>query len=211
MFGLVFALLLLLPQRLGVDDLVDKVSYTYGRLDNFEADFEQITRDFSNQTSRQRGHVYLKSGKRARFDYLFPEEKQEYFDGKTRTIYIPAPISQARQMPITKDNDERLTIFQIVGNRESPWKDQFKEKRDLLEPPVVQQGNRVVRLIPKNKDLSEVIIEVDPSRFLIDRLAFTYMDGQRSEFIFRNIKTTKLDDSLFKFTAPPGVEVVKEK
>ena len=145
---LVFALLLLVPQPqrpLLVDELVTRVSETYGRLKDFQAEIEQI-QDYSNQPTRLRGHVYLKSGRRARFDYRSPREQSEYFDGKTYTLFEPQ-IGQARQTPISKADDEYLAILQIVGNPESPWKDQFREKQRLSQDPLTP-GDQVVRLIP---------------------------------------------------------------
>ena len=209
MSRLVFVLLLLLPQpqQLPVDELVDRVSQTYGRLKNFQAEIEQ-TQVYSNQTSGLRGHVYLKSGRRARFDYQSPKEVSEYFDGKTYTRFEPI-IGQARQKSMSKADEEYLAILQIVGNPESPWKDQFGQRESLKQVPLTP-GDQVVRLTPKNKNLKDVLIEADPRTFLIHRLVFTYVGGERNEFRFKDIKTTPLDDAMFIFKAPPGVTVIKE-
>ena len=68
MSRLLFALLFLLPQQpLPVDDLIRRVSDTYGRLKDFEADIEQIQQFSSNHKEHLRGHVYLKSGKKGAF------------------------------------------------------------------------------------------------------------------------------------------------
>ena len=201
-------LLLLLPQRLPLNDLLDSVSRTYGRLKNFSAEFEQISQDFSNQTARQRGHVYLQSGRKARFEYVSPVQKTEYFDGQTYTSYLPAPVFQAHRMPVGKVSDDRLAVFHLVGNPESPWKDQFREWEEPRTPPLTP-GDRVIRLIPRSKDLKDVLVEVDPGTFLIRRFVFTYADGERNEFRFSDIKTAPLDPSIFKFKPPPGVEVLE--
>jgi chaperone LolA len=203
------ALLFVLPQSLRPDEFVNRVSDIYGRMENFQADFVQISQDFSNRPSRDRGHVYLKRGRKARFDYKEPEERIEYFDGKIFTKYVPI-ISQARQHPISDEDDERLKIFQIVGNRESPWKDQFGRIETLGGSPLVE-GDQIVRLVPKNnKDVHAVVMEADPRSFFIHRLVFEYADGQRNEFRFTNIQTTPLDNSVFTFTPPPGVQLVRE-
>ena len=209
MSRLVFALLLLLPQpqALLVDELVNRVSQTYGRLKDFQAEIEQI-QYYSNQRTTLRGHVYLKSGRRARFEYQSPKELSEYFDGKTYTRFEPV-IGQARQKAIGKADEEYLAILQIVGNPESPWKDQFGMKESLKQAPLTP-GDQVVRLTPKNKNLKDVMIEVDPGSFLIHRLVFTYAGGERNEFRFKDIKTTPLDIAMFTFNAPPGVVVIKE-
>jgi outer membrane lipoprotein carrier protein len=211
MIKLLFALLAFVPQQqLGADGLVRRVSETYGRMKDFSAEFEQFTYEPSNRTGHQRGLVYLKSAKKARFEYQAPEKKTEVSDGKTFTQYWPE-IKQAQQLPISKVDGGVGAVLQIVGNRAAPWKDEFREYREGEDKPL-RPGNRVVRMIPKNnKDLREVRVEIDPKTFWIYNLAFTYASGDRNEFRFSNIQTsTSLDESLFKFVPPPGVDVVKE-
>lgn len=201
---LFFALLVVLPQTRSPSELVDQVSRTYGRLDSFSADFEQISEDSSNQRVVQRGHVYLKKGRRALFEYSEPQRKSEYFEGKKYTQYIPA-IGQAHQYPMDQADSDVLAIIQVVGNRETPWKNYFSRFEEAGG-----SGNRVVSLTPKNKDLTGVEIEVDPATFFIVRMVIKTVDGQRNQYKFTNIKTAPLADSLFKFVAAPGVEVIKQ-
>ena len=194
----------LVPQQLAPSEIVDRVSRMYGRLDSFSADFEQTSQDSSNQTLVMRGHVYLKTRGRARFEYFSPQKKTDYFDGKNYTVYTPPPINQALVYPMNQANSDLLAIIQVVGNRETPWKNQF-DQFELLQPAV--NGNRVVRLLPaKKRDLKEVLIEVDPNFFIV-RLAITTVDGQRNEFKFTNINIERLPESHFKL--PPGAEVKK--
>jgi len=191
--------------RLSPNDLVSAVSDYYGKLNSLSADFEQIQKD-ANRSTRVRGHVYLKSGRRARFDYVDPIVKSDYFDGKTHTRYLPEE-KNAIQEPMGKSEDERLLIFLILGNRESPWKDEF-DRKETGTVPATFPGNQVVRLIPNNtKNIRDVEVEVDPATRLIHRFGFTRADKTYTEYIFTNIKTAPLDDSLFKFKAPPDVNV----
>ncbi len=53
-------------------------------------------------------------------------------------------------------------------------------------------------------------MEVDPRNFMIHRLVFTYVDGQRNEFRFKNITTAPVDPARFKCDVPPGVELIEE-
>jgi chaperone LolA len=209
MSRLLFALLFLLPQQpLPVDDLIRRVSDTYGRLKDFEADIEQIQEFSSNHKEHLRGHVYLKSERKARFNYEYPRKWSEVFDGKTHTLFEPE-INQATQQAIGKADEEYLTILQIVGNRAAPWKDQFREKQELKQTPL-KPGDRVVKLLPKNKNLKDVLVEVDPGNFMIHRLVFTYAGGEKNEFRFSDIKTAPLDPALFVFKPLPGVKVRKQ-
>jgi outer membrane lipoprotein-sorting protein len=175
MSQLLIALLFLLPQAGAPSELVDQVSRTYGRLDSFSADVEQISEDSSNQRVVNRGHVYLKTGRRALFEYSEPQKIAEYFDGKKYTHYVHA-IGQAFQYPMNRADSDLLAIIQVVGNRETPWKNQFTR----FDEPAPRQGNRVVILKPKNKDLTEVEIEVDPKTFFIVRLVIKTADGWRT-------------------------------
>jgi outer membrane lipoprotein-sorting protein len=207
---LVLVLFFLLPspqsRDLAPHELVSAVSDYYGRLNSLEADFEQKQKD-ANRTTGARGHVYLKTGRRARFDYDSPDVRSDYFDGKTRTKYVPEEknaISEA----MGKSEDERLLIFLILGNRESPWKDEFGRKELLNDDQAVFSGNRVLRLIPNNtKNIRDVLVEVNPTTLLIHRFGFTRADKSYTEYIFRNIKTAPLPDSLFEFKAPPDVKI----
>jgi outer membrane lipoprotein-sorting protein len=143
----------------------------------------------------QRGHVYLKTGKRARFEYLSPQVFTEYYD-KNFTRYVPE-IEQAHQFPINQAESDVLAIIQVVGNRETSWKNYFAEYHETLGVP---GSNRVIRLVPKNKDLKSVEIEVDPTTYFIVRMVITAVNGLRNEFKFTNIKTAPLADSLFKLS-----------
>ena len=192
-------------QRLSPTELVSGVSDRYGRLNSLSADFEQVLKD-ANQTTRVRGHVYLKKGRKARFDYLSPLVKSDYFDGKTHTRYLPDE-KQAFSEAMGRSEDERLMIFLILGNRESPWKDEF-DKKETGTVPALVPGNPVVKLTPNNtKNILDVLIEVDPATMLMNRFGFTRADKTYTEYIFTNIKTTPLDDSLFTFKAPPDVKI----
>lgn len=206
MSRLLIALLFLLPQQrsLSVDDLISRVSDTYGRLRDFEAEIEQIQRLSLNHQALSRGHVYLKSGRKARFDYVSPRKETEFFDGDNYTRFEP----EINQATVGKADPEILAILQFVGNRASPWKDQFREKHGLKQAPL-KQGDQVVRLIPHNKNLKDVLVEVDPVNFMIHRLVFNYAGGESNEFRFSDIKTAPLDPALFVFKAPPGVKFKK--
>jgi chaperone LolA len=202
-----FALFLLAVPQLSPTEVVDRVSTTYGRMNSFSADFEQIQQDSSNQRLVMRGHVYLKTGKRARFEYSSPQVWTEYFDGKNYTKYTPE-IKQAVVTPLNQADSDRLAIIQIVGNRETPWKNYFTR----FVGSTTSQGTRLVELTPKDKDkdLQGVEIEVDPRTFFILRMMITTVDGQRNEFKFTNMQTAPIGDAFFKFAAPPGVQVIKE-
>ena len=100
-----------------------------------------------------------------RFEEKEPEHKLLISDGKWVTEYKVG--LQAEQTPVKKSDDERLQLFQIPWNPE--WQTQFKKTEGPRsgERPVTAT-NRLVRLIPnKDKEIPEILLEVDPATFLI--------------------------------------------
>ncbi len=207
MFLLIALLLMLGPQEPRLDEIVDGIVRTYSRMNDFSAEFEQTTQDISNQRHTYRGLLYLKSGKRMLFEQTVPEHKYLYSDGKWATTYIPG--IQAEQSPVSKTDDERLQLFQIPWNPE--WRNQFSVFEHLVDQKPVTAGYWLVRAIPKKKDLPVILLEVDPTTFLIHRFVTTSPDGETNEFRFKGIKTARLDPSIFVFTAPKGVEVIRNR
>ena len=198
-------LLLLAPQRPGLTEIVDGVVRTYSKMNDFSARFEETTKDISNQRHTYRGLLYLKSGKKMLFDQQTPDRKLLYSDGKLSTEYVPG--IQAVQTPLGKADDERLQLFQIPWNPE--WKNQF-DRFEIGEQPE-SAGNEVIRAIPRKKDLPVILLEVNPRTFLIERFVTTSPDGGTTEFRFTEIRTARLDPSIFEFMAPAGIEVVRNR
>ena len=66
-------------------------------------------------------------------------------------------------------------ILQIVGNRESPWKDAVPREARLGQEPL--KPGTGGEMIPKNKNMKDVLVEVDPVNFMIHRFVFTYAGG----------------------------------
>jgi outer membrane lipoprotein-sorting protein len=199
-------LLLLLPQEPRLDQIVDGVVRTYSKMNDFSARFEETTQDISNRRHTYRGLLYLKSGKKILFDQQTPDRKLLYSDGKLSTEYVPG--IQAVQTPLGKADDERLQLFQIPWNPQ--WRNQF-EQFDKLEAQPVTAGNALIKAVPKKKDLPEILLEVNPRTFLIERFVTTSPEGGTTEFRFTEIKTARLDPSIFEFKAPPGLEVIRNR
>jgi outer membrane lipoprotein carrier protein len=76
----------------------------------------------------------------------------------------------------------------------------------------VHAGDSVLRGVPKGmKDrISEVLLEISPA-FQIDRIIIREVDGTTTDFIFSNTQeNVSVQDSLFRFTPPAGVEVIEQ-
>ncbi len=142
-----------------------------------------------------------------RWEYKNPEEKLFVSNGKTVFLYVPAD-RQVNKETVRESMDERIPLMFLLGR--ANLRNEFQKFETLNTQPIVK-GLRVLRMYPKRKmDLTELVMEVDPTNYHIRRLLLTNANGSRSEFIFSNIRTnTGLRSSFFDFKTPAGVEVLE--
>ena len=188
-------------------NLVKGVERSFAQMNDFRADFHQISRGILNQKQEAAGHLYLKKSKMARWEYKTPEEQFFISDGKTVYLYVPAD-KQVNKEPVKETFDDRIPLMFLLGR--SNLSNEFKEFTLLNTEPHLA-GTKVVRMIPKRKtDLKELIMEVDPQNYQIRRLIMEHVDERREEFIFSNIRiNTGLKASQFEFKIPAGVQVIE--
>jgi outer membrane lipoprotein carrier protein len=194
------------PQGNELNNLVDGVDKTFARMRDFSADFVQIFEDALNRKRQESGHLYLMKPRLMRWEYKNPEDKLFVSDGKTIYNYVPAD-RQVGKEPVSDAVDDRIPMMFLLGR--SGLRNEFARFELLSDKPFLP-GDKVLRMYPRRKtDFNEIVIEVDPVGYLIRRLVFTRVDGERSEFLFMNIVTNSgLKRSLFDFTPPAGVEVL---
>lgn len=195
------------PKQASLVDVVDGIDRTFSRTNDMSADFVQIYHDALNQRQQESGHLYLKRERMMRFEYKQPEEKFYISDSKNLWMYIPAD-KQVMKESIRESIDDRLPFMFLL--RREKLSNEFEQFERLSRQPFVP-GTVVIRMTPKREtDLKELVMEVDPATFLIRRVDMSYIDGQRQEFIFSNIRTNVgLKTSLFDFAVPVGVEVIE--
>src|SRR5215470_16603572 len=191
----------------GLPALIDGVERTFARMNDFSADFHQISKDVLNRTQQAAGHLYLKRQRMARWEYTSPEEQLFVSDGKTVYFYVPAD-KQVNREAVKETFDDRIPLMFLMGR--SDLRNEFT-KFELLAAQPFLAGTKVIRMVPKRKtDLKELLMEVDPQNFQVRRLVLDHSDGSHSEFIFSNIRTnTGLKASVFDFKGPQGVKVVE--
>jgi len=188
-------------------NIVKGVERSFARMNDFRADFHQISHGVLNRKQEAAGHLYLKRSKMARWEYKTPEEQFFISNGKTVYLYVPAD-KQVNKEAVKETFDDRIPLMFLLGR--SNLSNEFKEFTLLNTKPYLP-GTKVVRMTPKRKsDLKELIMEVDPQNYQIRRLIMEHIDERREEFIFSNIQVnTGLKASLFEFKIPAGVQVVE--
>jgi outer membrane lipoprotein carrier protein len=148
----------------------------------------------------EKGVVSLKPPSRMRWEYRDPEKKTFVSDGKTSYFYVPADRqvirreqSDARDLPalILSGQADIVTTFDVA----------------LETGPA---GRQRLRLTPKKPEpeIEHLYVDVDGDE-RIRAILVVDVQGNRSEFAFDDIReNVGLDDRLFRFEVPRGVEVI---
>src|SRR5215472_2190921 len=208
----VFALLtLVLPftsNAATVSEIAHATDEHYNRLKTFKADFTEVYSGPGISRSES-GTLWLKKPGRMRWEYRQPREKLFLTDSHTAFFYVPGE-NQARKTPLKNLDDIRSPLRYLLGKTKLE-----KELEGLsLAPDLTpsRAGDSVLRGVPKDmKDrISEVVLEIS-SGFQIDRIILREVDGTVTDFHFINTQeNVPVQDSLFRFNPPAGVEVIEE-
>jgi outer membrane lipoprotein carrier protein len=148
----------------------------------------------------EKGVVSLKPPSRMRWEYRDPEKKTFVSDGKTSYFYVPADHQVIRR----EQSDTRdLPAMLLSGHA-----DILSTFDVALEttPPGFQR----LRLTPRKSEpeIERLYVDVDASD-RIRSIVVIDAQGNRSQFVFDDIRENMgLDDRLFRFQVPRGVEVI---
>ncbi|MFK7890662.1 MAG: outer membrane lipoprotein chaperone LolA [Granulosicoccus sp.] len=188
-------------QPLQADDGLDELTRFIAELDTFEADFEQsLYGSGPEPLETSVGSVRLKRPGRFVWTYTEPETQIIIADGERIWMY-DKDLEQVTVNPI----DDR-----IVG---SPL-ELLMNAGDLAESFDLRslgdaEGIRWVELSPRepSSDFEMIFIGLDDSGLAAMELRDNF--GQATQIRFSNFKSgIALDDSLFVFDAPDGVDIL---
>ena len=189
------------------DEVINGIQHKYDSINNFSARFTQImvSRAFSHQEIAK-GLVYFKRGGKMRWEYLEPEEKLMVCDGNTIYWYLMED-KQVQVMNLEEWRSEQTPILYLSGR--GRLKEDFSiEKVKLIKP--LDEGNIQLKLIPlrQDSDFQSILMEVNPSRYLVRRMMIIDLLENITDYIFDEIKENQsLSEELFQFVIPKGVEV----
>ena len=191
-----------------LDDVVNGVEATYGKIQDLKADFSQTAHNKSlGQDIKAEGVVYLKKGGKMRWDYKTPAPQQIVSDGKSLWVYTPE-LNQVNKGEAPKALAGPAGSF-LAGL--GKVRDEFTVR--FLNPAskVDAQGRPVLDLTPKAPTplLTRLVLAVDPKDWIV-RQAVIYDQLQNTvtmTFSKPSINSG-LADTLFVFTPPKGAAVV---
>jgi outer membrane lipoprotein carrier protein len=189
-----------------VHSIAAAVDRRYNHLQTLQTDFTEIYRGAGMERTES-GTLWLKKPGKMRWQYRSPRAKLFLSDGTDTWFYLPGE-RQVRRTPVRQLDDLRSPLAFLLGKTKLE-----KELSGLsLAPDVapLTAGNVVLRGVPQAMAdrVTQVLIEVTPASW-IDRIVLEETDGSSTEFRFQGqTEDGRIDDQSFRFTVPPGVEVI---
>ena len=196
-----------LSAQTDVHAIADKVDQRYNHLQTLEAQFSE-TYSGAGMTRTESGTLTLKKPGRMRWDYDQPRPKMFLTDGQTAWFYVPGE-KQVRRAPVKQLDDLRSPLRYLLGK--TKLEKEFVSLSIATDAKPVNPGDIVLRGVPKGMQdrVAQTLLEVTPDG-LIMRITVEELDASVTEFRFLQQKEdVQLADQHFRFTPPPGVEVVQ--
>jgi outer membrane lipoprotein carrier protein len=153
------------------------------------------------------GKVYFKKKGMMRWDYEVPKQKI-ISDGQSLWFYQPDD-NQVMVSEISKDFLEKTPLAFLAGEGDLRRDFNLINFNESVSP---KEDHYVVELAPKEPQagLSKLSLTVDKKTYQVVQADVIDAMGNITRTRFLDIKTNlNLPDSFFRFTIPPGAEVLK--
>lgn len=203
---LLFMAALFLPALSFAEDaatVVSKLQSKYESITSIKAEFTQEVSSKGMPAMKSEGKVWLRKPGKMRWEYKKPAKDLIVSDGKTIWLFQP-DLNQVIERPASMSASSMATDFLSgIGNVEK----EFDVKLASLE-----SVNHVLILTPKQEQssLKKLILEVGKENSIVEKTVITDHFGNQTAVTFTNIKlNTSMKDSLFRYTPPRGVAVVR--
>mgnify|MGYP001045515539 CR=1 FL=1 len=183
--------------------LLKAVETRYNRARTLQVLFEQSYSVQGRPRRTEAGELFLRKPGRMRWQYSSPRGKLFLSDGKFIYLYTPDD-NRVEKAPLKETEDMRAPLAFLLGRL-----DFRRDFRRFLSRP--DGADTRITAEPKSDQLPYTLVEfvVTPSRE-IRYLHVTGQDHSVMEFTFSAEKMNPpLADRLFRFTPPPGAELVE--
>jgi len=190
-------------QAADVPAILKAVQERYNRAQSVQILFTQTFKPPSRPPKTETGTLYLRRPGLMRWQYETPAGKLFISDGKF--IYLYTPASNRVQTMRMRDSDDLRTPLALLLGRLDFWRD---FERFVSRP---EGASTRLRARPRSEraPYSEIEFTVSPGN-QVTYLRILGEDGSTMEFYLRDEKLNlPLAPALFRFTPPPGAEVVE--
>src|SRR5215472_15566220 len=195
-------------QQVDVKRLASQVDDHYNQLKSFKSAFTEVYQG-PGIARTESGTLWLKKPGRMRWEYHVPREELFLINSDHAYFYVTGE-HQARKTPVKNLDDIRSPLRYLLGKTKLEKEFEGLSLAPDLTP--LETGDVVLRGVPKMmKDrVSSVILEISP-RHQIHRIVIHGVDDTTTDFRFSQIEeNVPVQDSLFRFTPPPGVQTLED-
>lgn len=199
--GLLLALTL--PAAAAADTLATLQAYL-DRVETLKADFRQVLYDETGRPiETSTGEFYLARPDRFRWSYETPYRQEIVADGQRVWLYD----SELEQVTVKTLGDALGSSPARLLSSEAPIHDTFTT-RELG----AQDGLDWLELKPRETESTFVALRVGFAGDALRRMELEDNFGQNTQLTFNDVaENPDLDPALFRFTPPPGVDVLREQ
>ncbi|MBW1724456.1 MAG: outer membrane lipoprotein carrier protein LolA [Deltaproteobacteria bacterium] len=190
--------------RLSLDDIIEKIEKRYS-VPGFSAQFFQTSTIKAMEiTDSASGKAFFKRPGKMRWEYETPDRQIIMTDNETLWIFRP----EDNQVMIGK-----APSFFEGGKGFSFLSDMKLIKNKFSIALEKKTGNDYykLKLLPREKafDVSVIYLSVSTKTFDVVKIVTVNSYGDETLIVFRDIQfRKKIDDSMFSFKLPEGVEVL---
>lgn len=178
------------------------------RFSSLQADFRQV-RIYSlfDEKKESSGIISYKKPGMMLWKYSTPDASSIYIKGRSALMYLP-DIKQVQKISLAQDRKTESLLIGF-GNTADEIRRNF-----TVTASAGKDGACVLDLTPKLPELSahfqKLRLTIDGTRWIPVQSERFEQGGDRTVFTFSNVKMNiPMEDGLFDFTPPKGVEVVE--
>ena len=204
---LFFALRTSFADILPLNELIAKTQERYEKTQDLKAQFiQEVTIKSMNKIEREEGVVYVKNPRRMLWVYSKPKAKKLIINPKKAWLYIPE--DRAAYVQDTENiyrSKLAVKFLSGIGKLSEDFHVGFS-KPDTVD----RNGDYLLTLVPKVSDtgVDKLYLTIDKEDFQIIQCSFTDLYGNITRIRLADIRiNNNLDDKLFNFKPPSGVEV----
>ena len=192
----------LIPNGPGLDAVVQRLQRHYRQTSSFEAKFKEQILSRGGVNRDLAGTINYRRPGRLRWDFAPPQQETIVADGATLFVYQP-DLSQVIETPLERAFRTSAPAALLLGAGDI-------ERDFTASAASTSPEEHLIRLSLKAKaDGTDITLGLDSATYNVVTLTLTDQLGNVTKLEFSEIQTNiPLEDSLFSFRVPDGVDVV---
>lgn len=189
-------------------DIGDSIQEQYTEVNSFETDFSQkLTNAASGETEQREGTICYLKPEKIRWHTTSPEE--ELLISNNNVVWDYFPQEEVAYKYSLEGRFDSKTMLEFISG-EVNLKEDFRIENQGQDPDFSDWIQ--VELVPKDPEpsLVKAHIWLEPESHLIQQVLLVDFFGNKNQLTFEDIDfNVDLQESLFEFDPPEGVEIMK--